>query len=806
MLAINNGCGKDDIGKEGGNVMRRLKLRVMVLGMLSLLSLLLPLQAIAATYISSIAIDPSAGTITRPATSTSYTLTFTPGGDGNGAAVLSVENLPAGVSWQLNSPELALTNKMKEFTRMLTLTAASSVAEGSYPFTVRVVSNSSIEATAQGTLTVAKMSQTITSFAFSEAELNVDGPTTATVSATGGGSGNPVVFSSLTPAVCTVSGSTVSAVVVGTCTVAANQAGNDDYSAAVQVTGSIQIVDNTPPVLNVSMLSDGAVTRRLILNITGSATDASGIKEILLNGESVPQVNGKFDEALELIDGENIIEMVAVDNNNKETVVTQRVFFDVDAPYLNVTAPADNSTTVDSSLNITGTVDGLCAVDVIVNGQQTYTATIDGQNFTAAGVQLSPGMNTIEVVAEDANGNLSSVKRSVYSDMQGLTLQVSTPSEDSFVYVDNTIQGTVGGFQGNVAVTLGVNGQTYNPLVTSGAFQQSFKLPALRGLYTVDVTATDDAGHTSSVQRNLVKIDLATLTSNPSTASVTKGTPVAFTAGLAGGGTYEYRYAISAVYGNKNTVATEFSASNTWTWDTASFPVNTYLVSVALRDPVTKQRVASLSKNIVVTSPGAATGATLVADKPNLMQKGGVVTFTGGAKSSVNIEYRFTLTLDGVTKASRSWGGNIWQWNTGDANYPPGRYIVWVSARNIGSSATAETSTSMDFTIVADAPAKWLKVSVNQPSPKQKGGSPVVVTATATSAVPIEYLFKVKLGTASAETVRNWSTSNAWQWDTSLATFPPGVYTVYVYCRNVGSVASYETFSSFNYTLVAASP
>ena len=64
---------------------------------------------------------------------------------------------------------------------------------------------------------------------------------TATVSATST-SGLPVTFTTLTSAVCTVSGSTLTPVSVGTCTIAANQAGNTNYGAATQVTRNISIV------------------------------------------------------------------------------------------------------------------------------------------------------------------------------------------------------------------------------------------------------------------------------------------------------------------------------------------------------------------------------------------------------------------------------------------------------------------------------------------------------------------------------------------------------------------------------------
>lgn len=54
-------------------------------------------------------------------------------------------------------------------------------------------------------------------------------------------SGNPITYSSLTTGVCTVSGTTVTMVSAGTCTLAANQAGNASYAAAQPVTQSVVI-------------------------------------------------------------------------------------------------------------------------------------------------------------------------------------------------------------------------------------------------------------------------------------------------------------------------------------------------------------------------------------------------------------------------------------------------------------------------------------------------------------------------------------------------------------------------------------
>ena len=63
------------------------------------------------------------------------------------------------------------------------------------------------------------------------------------VTATGGGSNNPVVFSidSSASAVCSISGSDVTFLAPGACVINANQAGNDEYSAAPQVQQTFQV-------------------------------------------------------------------------------------------------------------------------------------------------------------------------------------------------------------------------------------------------------------------------------------------------------------------------------------------------------------------------------------------------------------------------------------------------------------------------------------------------------------------------------------------------------------------------------------
>jgi hypothetical protein len=67
-----------------------------------------------------------------------------------------------------------------------------------------------------------------------------------TVGATGGGSGNAVAFSSLTGTTCSVAGTLVSFLAAGTCEVAANQSGNNNYDAALQQTQTMTVVAAPP--------------------------------------------------------------------------------------------------------------------------------------------------------------------------------------------------------------------------------------------------------------------------------------------------------------------------------------------------------------------------------------------------------------------------------------------------------------------------------------------------------------------------------------------------------------------------------
>jgi len=128
---------------------------------------------------------------------------------------------------------------------------------GSYPTSCSgAVSTNYSLSYVNGSVAVSQASQTIT---FTAPANKVLGSAPFTVSAAGGASGNPLTFAASPSTVCTASGTTITLVGVGTCTVTATQAGNTNYQAASPVTQSFSVA-HPPLYLVLGLISSPAGT------------------------------------------------------------------------------------------------------------------------------------------------------------------------------------------------------------------------------------------------------------------------------------------------------------------------------------------------------------------------------------------------------------------------------------------------------------------------------------------------------------------------------------------------------------------
>lgn len=119
-------------------------------------------------------------------------------------------------------------------------------AAGTYGFAVEVTDANGYTATATYELVVAAAEQQITGFVANPTAPVYSVGGQFAVSASGGASGNPVVFGTTTPTVCGVQGGTVSVLSSGRCTLSATQQGNAQYLAATAQSYNVDISAAVP--------------------------------------------------------------------------------------------------------------------------------------------------------------------------------------------------------------------------------------------------------------------------------------------------------------------------------------------------------------------------------------------------------------------------------------------------------------------------------------------------------------------------------------------------------------------------------
>ncbi len=132
-----------------------------------------------------------------------------------------------------------------------------------------------------GTVTIQGVTQnitvTVTAVGTSPQTITFAAPSSLTLTATAS-SGLPVAFASTRPGICTVSGSTVTVLAAGTCSITAAQPGNANYAAAPPVTQSFSVAPTPTPtgVANAASGASSAVAPGSYVAIYGTALAGNG--------------------------------------------------------------------------------------------------------------------------------------------------------------------------------------------------------------------------------------------------------------------------------------------------------------------------------------------------------------------------------------------------------------------------------------------------------------------------------------------------------------------------------------------------
>lgn len=184
--------------------------------------------------------------------------------------------------------------------------------------------------------------------------------------------------------------------------------------------------------------------------------------------------------------------------NTNSFTVTAPVPTDTTAPVLTLSTLANNATTSNATLNVSGTVSDAGGIaSLTVNG---LTVTVTGGSFSTA-LTLTSGANSITTIATDNAGNKTTDTRTINLDQAGPLLTVTSPADNSKInktFVD--VSGTVGE---NSTVTVNGAAAAMNGLT----FSSTVNLAA--GPNTIDISATDLTGNTSTAKRSVTSDTIA---------------------------------------------------------------------------------------------------------------------------------------------------------------------------------------------------------------------------------------------------------------------------------------------------------
>jgi hypothetical protein len=292
-------------------------------------------------------------------------------------------------------------------------------------------------------------------------------------------------------------------------TLEASGAASDGTTIPVTVAnGTVTVSNPTSPVVNFSALPDGTVSKSPVLNVCGQVSSSLGMNTMTVKGQTVTVASdGTFCRAIALTSGSNTIPIVATDTAGNQTNLSRTVSFSATAPLLTITAPADNSSSNQATITVSGTLDPACT-GVLVNGG---FADITAGAFTTT-ANLAPGMNTIDIVATTLTGT-TTVKRTVFYNAAKPSVALTLPLQDISSTSSNvSFQGTVSSDVTGVEIKINSDGQTLQtliPTLSNNAFSTSAPIDFTKNKtatskpYEIVITATGANG-SSSIQRSIL--------------------------------------------------------------------------------------------------------------------------------------------------------------------------------------------------------------------------------------------------------------------------------------------------------------
>ncbi|BFM09179.1 Ig-like domain-containing protein [Halioxenophilus aromaticivorans] len=290
-----------------------------------------------------------------------------------------------------------------------------------------------------------------------------------------------------------------------TATDAAGNSATDSKTGEVDVTAPTVTVndpglgnDATPTIAGTTNLPAGET-------VSITVTDSNGDAQTF---DATVQPDGSFsaDVPTDLAEGNYTVDVTATDAAGNSATDSKTGDIDVTAPTVTVNDPGlgnDATPTISGTTNLPAGETVSIAVTDANGDAQTFNATVqpDGSYSADVPTDLAEGTYTVDVTATDAAGNSATDSTSGDLDITAPTVTVNNPGLDNDA--TPTISGTTNlpaGEMVSITVT-DANGdaQTFAATVQpDGSYAADVPSDLAEGNYTVEVTATDAAGNSSS--------------------------------------------------------------------------------------------------------------------------------------------------------------------------------------------------------------------------------------------------------------------------------------------------------------------
>jgi hypothetical protein len=245
------------------------------------------------------------------------------------------------------------------------------------------------------------------------------------------------------------------------------------------------ITPSLPLQVQITRPTNGAIFKTQPITVEGTVANATSQTVVAVNGVNAVLANGQFKADVPLArEGIHTITAIALNSGGGASQASVDIVFDSLPPTLAIDSPANGANLFSSPATINGRVldTGSGLANVTCKGA---AATLNGQNFSC-NVALTPGANTINIVATDVAGNASTAALSLtYTTVPTITL--TSPTNLSFLNITPT---TVTGKVDDPTAKVTVN--SVEAAVVNGNF--SVALPLLEGPNTITASATSSNG------------------------------------------------------------------------------------------------------------------------------------------------------------------------------------------------------------------------------------------------------------------------------------------------------------------------